>query len=143
MNFKKIYFTDDFSTENIEKLQSDGWVLRKASAVKEGDFIEQADEYGGEVPSHYKSQNQQIAVSLNAEIAPELQQAIDDAKAECVKVIAENVALKTDMEKVIAERDALKAQVVDLEAKVKKPTAAELKAAKAAEDAAKLEEPKE
>ena len=76
---KKIYFTDDFSAENVEKLQSEGWILRNASAVKESDFIETADEYGGKVPEHYKAKADTITVNINTEVAPELQQAIDDA----------------------------------------------------------------
>lgn len=95
---KKIYFTDDFSAENVEKLQSEGWILRNASAVKESDFIEMADQYGGQVPDRYKAQADTITVNMNAEVAPELQQAIDDAKAESEKVIVENDSLKHQLE---------------------------------------------
>ena len=40
----------------------------------------------------------QITVTLNAEIAPELQATIDQAKAECAKVVAENDELKQQLE---------------------------------------------
>ena len=95
---KKIYFTDDFSVENVEKLQSEGWILRNASAVKESDFIETADEYGGKVPEHYKAKADTITVNINTEVAPELQQAIDDAKAECEKLGTDNDSLKRQVE---------------------------------------------
>lgn len=168
---KKIYFTDDFSAANVEKLQSDGWILRNASAVKESDFIELADEYGGKVPEHYKAKADTVTVAINTEVAPELQQAIDDAKAECEKVVAENDGLKRQIEalssvndqnselmsensrfkeqlelannalnQVTTERDdaitkaqSLEKTVGELEAKVKKLTAAEAKATKAAD----------
>lgn len=95
---KKIYFTNDFSAENVEKLQSEGWILRNASAVKESDFIETADEYGGKVPEHYKAKADTITVNINTEVAPELQQAIDDAKAECEKLVTDNDSLKRQVE---------------------------------------------
>lgn len=61
-----------------------------------------------------------ITVNVVTELSPELQQVIDDAKAEVEKVLAENAELK--------------AKIAELEkASAKKPTAAELKAAKAAE----------
>ncbi|WP_343316230.1 hypothetical protein AAC899_09240 [Acinetobacter soli] len=95
---KKIYFTNDFSAKNVEKLQSEGWILRNASAVQESDFIETADEYGGKVPEHYKAQADTITVNINTEVAPELQQAIDDAKAECEKLVMDNDSLKRQVE---------------------------------------------
>lgn len=100
---KKLYFTSDFSPENVQKLEGDGWILRNANLAKSDSFIERADEYGGDVPEHYKSKGSKAA-------------------AECEKLQTEN----TD----------LKAKIAELEkAAVKKPTAAELKAAKASEDA--------
>nr|WP_314523800.1 HeH/LEM domain-containing protein [uncultured Acinetobacter sp.] len=95
---KKIYFTDDFSQENVSKLQDDGWTLRKASAAKPDDFIEQADEYGGDVPEWYKGKSDKITVQVAAEISPELQASIDEEKAECEKVQAENESLKQQIE---------------------------------------------
>ena len=74
-----------------------------------------------------KLDGEHITVTLSADTAPELLQAINEAKAECEKVQAEN--------------ESLKAQVKDLEAKLKKQAAAEAKAAKAAET--KAEQPKE
>lgn len=75
----------------------------------------------------------QITVTLNAEIAPELQQAIDEAKAECEKVVAENEALKQKIAALDGSLVVANERIAELEAKPKKPTAAELKAAKAAE----------
>lgn len=89
------------------------------------------------------------AVSLNVGITPELQASLDEAKAECEKVVAENTELTEQLDKereavkkLTSENDELKAKVKvkELEAKAKKPTAAEAKAAKAAEEA---DQPKE
>jgi hypothetical protein len=50
--FGKLYFTTDFSESNVKKLQSEGWTLRNAAIVSEQ--IELANEYGGNIPQHYK-----------------------------------------------------------------------------------------
>lgn len=92
---KKIYFTNDFSASNVNKLQGDGWVLRNARLAAADTSIEVADEYGGDVPSHYKNASGALAtVNLAVGISPELQAVIDDAKAECEKVAEENNQLK-------------------------------------------------
>ncbi|HAV5337027.1 Ish1 domain-containing protein [Acinetobacter baumannii] len=92
---KKIYFTNDFSASNVNKLQGDGWVLRNARLAAADTSIEVADEYGGDVPSHYKNASGALAtVNLAVGITPELQAVIDDAKAECEKVVEENTQLK-------------------------------------------------
>jgi len=157
---KKLYFTNDFSPENIKKLESNGWILRNASLAKSDSFTEQADEYGGEVPDRYKGEK--IAVTLTAELAPELQQAINDAKAECKKIQSENTDLISDLKTALDTRDWLQAKLTEtegllsavqsenteLKAKIaelekttaKKLTAAEQKAAKAAEDAKAAEQ---
>ena len=149
--------------------------------INESDFNQNLHElFDGETLS-----NGPTTVSLKVGITPELQAAIDDAKAECEKVVAENVDLKQQIEtlkadlapgepadlsrlvpleqfdavaqklveteeqlnkeretvkKLTSENEALKAQA---ETKPKKPTAAEVKAAKAAEEADTAEQPKE
>lgn len=87
------------------------------------------------------------AVSQGAGVSSELQASLDEAKSECEKVVAENTELTEQLnkereavKKLTSENDELKAKVKELEAKAKKPTAAEAKAAKAAEEA---DQPKE
>lgn len=161
---KKLYFTNDFSVENVQKLQGDGWIIRNAQLAKSDSFVEQADEYGGDVPERYKVGVGKITVQLSTETSPELQQTIDDAKAECAKVVAENSELKEQLDKecqavtklmgenselkdklLIAEKALVAAdeEIKALKTVAKKPTAAELKAIKAAEEAAKTEQPKD
>lgn len=128
---KRLYFTNDFSPENVAELQAQGYTLRKASAYHEADTLEACAEVAGDVPQAYldliaRTKANIITANVQVGITPELQQAIDDAKAECEKVQAEN--------------ESLKAQVKDLEAKLKKQAAAEAKATK---EAAKTEQPKE
>lgn len=124
---KKLYFTNDFSVENVQKLQGDGWIIRNAQLAKSDSFVEQADEYGGDVPERYKIGVGKITVQLSAETSPELQQTIDDAKAECAKVVAENSELKDKL--LIAEKALVAAdeEIKALKTVAKKPTAAELK----------------
>jgi len=188
---KRLYFTDDFSPANVADLQAQGYTLRKASAYHESDTLEACAEVAGDVPQAYldliaRTKANIITANVQVGITPELQKVIDDAKAECEKVVAENVELKGQIEtlkadltpgepadlsglipaeqfdavaqkltetedqlnkereavkKLTAEKDALLTQVKDLESKLKKQTAAEAKAAKAAE--AKTEQPKE
>ena len=97
-----------------------------------------------------------LTVDVKVSITPELQEVIDETKAECEKVVAENNDLKQQLDKerevvqkLDLENTQLKDQVLtaektllaaDAEIKVlkavaKKPTTAELKAAKASDDA--------
>ncbi len=188
---KRLYFTNDFSPENVAELQAQGYTLRKASAYHEADTLEACAEVAGDVPQAYldlikRNKANIVTANVQVSITPELQKVIDDAKAECEKVVAENAELKGQIEtlkadltpgepadlsglipaeqfdavaqkltetedqlnkereavkKLTAEKDALLTQVKDLESKLKKQTAAEAKAAKAAE--AKTEQPKE
>ena len=109
----------------------------------DADLVDKAYAFLGNQP---KSQT----VSLNVGITPELQASLDEAKAECEKVVAENTDLTEQLDKereavkkLASENDELKAKVKELEAKAKKLTAAEAKAAKAAEEVKEADQPKE
>ena len=152
---KRLYFTDDFSPENVAKLQGEGYILRKASAYHEADTLEPCSEVAGDVPKAYldlikRNNSNIVTIEAKVGITPELQATIDKAKAECAKVIAENVELKEQLATAQGEFIAFKNDVAAMQARIdelqpptKKPTAAELKAAKAAEEAAKAEQAKE
>ncbi|WP_257226269.1 MULTISPECIES: hypothetical protein [unclassified Acinetobacter] len=152
---KRLYFTDDFSPENVAKLQGEGYILRKASAYHEADTLEPCSEVAGDVPKAYldlikRNNSNIVTIEAKVGITPELQATIDDAKAEYEKVVAENVELKEQLATAQGEFIAFKNDVAAMQARIdelqpptKKPTAAELKAAKAAEEAAKVEQPKE
>ena len=152
---KRLYFTDDFSPENVAKLQGEGYILRKASAYHEADTLEPCSEVAGDVPKAYldlikRNNSNIVTIEAKVGITPELQATIDEAKAECAKVIAENVELKEQLATAQGEFIAFKNDVAAMQARIdelqpptKKPTAAELKAAKAAEEAAKAEQAKE
>ena len=166
---KRLYFTNDFSPENVADLQGQGYTLRKASAYHEADTLEACIEVAGDVPQAYldliaRTKANIITANVQVGITPELQATIDEAKAECEKVVAENIDLKEQLNK---EREAVKkldlenaqlkgqvltaektllaadAEIKALKSPPKKPTAAELKAAKAAEEADTAEQPKE
>ena len=143
---KRLYFTNDFSPENVAELQGKGYILRKASAYHEADTLEPCSEVAGDVPQAYldlikQTKSSIVTIEAKVSITPELQATIDQAKAECEKVVAENVELKdqlaTSKDEFIAfqnDVNAMKNRIAELEPVVdKKPTAAELKAAKAAE----------
>ena len=141
----------------------------KTVKIKDGDdfrVINESDfKYGQhELYEGEKLSTDSVVVNLEVGITPELQATIDEAKAECKKVVAENDDLKQQLDKeyeAVKGLDLANSQLKDkistlektllvadeeikaLKAAAKKPTAAELKAAKALEDAAKEEQPKE
>ena len=135
---KRLYFTNDFSPENVADLQGQGYTLRKASAYHEADTLEACIEVAGDVPQAYldliaRTKANIITANVQVGITPELQAVIDEAKAECEKVVAENEALKQKIAALDGSLVVANERIAELEAKPKKPTAAELKAAKAAE----------
>ena len=135
---KRLYFTNDFSPENVAELQGKGYTLRKASAYHEADTLEACIEVAGDVPQAYldliaRTKANIITANVQVGITPELQAVIDEAKAECEKVVAENEALKQKIAALDGSLVVANERIAELEAKPKKPTAAELKAAKTAE----------
>lgn len=105
---KRLYFTDDFSPANVAELQAQGYTLRKASAYHESDTLEACAEVVGDVPQAYldliaRTKANIITANVQVGITPELQKVIDDAKAECEKVVAENVELKEQIETLKAD----------------------------------------
>lgn len=135
---KRLYFTNDFSPENVADLQGQGYTLRKASAYHEADTLEACAEVAGDVPQAYldlitRTKANIVTANVQVSITPELQAIIDQAKAECEKVFAENMELEQKISVLDAALVVANERIAELEAKPKKPTAAELKAAKAAE----------
>ena len=135
---KRLYFTNDFSPENVAELQGQGYTLRKASAYHEADTLEACAEVAGDVPQAYldlitRTKANIVTANVQVSITPELQAVIDEAKAECEKVVAENEALKQKIAALDGSLVVANERIAELEAKPKKPTAAELKAAKTAE----------
>ena len=135
---KRLYFTNDFSPENVAELQGKGYTLRKASAYHEADTLEACIEVAGDVPQAYldlieHTKANIVTANVQVSITPELQAVIDEAKAECEKVVAENEALKQKIAALDGSLVVANERIAELEAKPKKPTAAELKAAKTAE----------
>ena len=145
---KRLYFTNDFSPENVAELQGQGYTLRKASAYHEADTLEACIEVAGDVPQAYldliaRTKANIITANVQVGITPELQAVIDEAKAECEKVVAENEALKQKIAALDGSLVVANERIAELEAKPKKPTAAELKAAKTAEEVKAAEQPQE
>ena len=124
---KKLYFTNDFSASNVQKLQGEGWIIRNAQLAKSDSFVEKSDEYGGDVPERYKANIGKVTVEIDVQTSPELQQAIDEAKAECEKAVAERddalEQLQTAKGEFIAFHnniDAMKVRITELEANADK-----------------------
>ena len=135
---KRLYFTNDFSPENVAELQGKGYTLRKASAYHEADTLEVCIEVAGDVPQAYldlitRTKANIVTANVQVSITPELQAVIDEAKAECEKVVAENEVLGQKISVLDAALVVANDRIAELEAKPKKPTVAELKAAKTAE----------
>ena len=139
---KRLYFTNDFSPENVAELQARGYTLRKASAYHEADTLEACAEVAGDVPQAYldlikRNKANIVTANVQVSITPELQKVVAESNELKAQLNKEREAMK----KLTAEKDALLTQVKDLETKLKKQTATEAKAAKAAET--KAEQPKE
>ncbi|MFW1954305.1 hypothetical protein ACG91D_01715 [Acinetobacter guillouiae] len=124
---KKLYFTNDFSASNVQKLQGEGWIIRNAQLAKSDSFVEKADEYGGDVPERYKANIGKVTVEIDVQTSPELQQAIDEAKAECEKAVAERDDALEQLQAAKGEFiafqnniEAMKAQITELEANADK-----------------------
>ena len=135
---KRLYFTNDFSPENVAELQAQGYTLRKASAYHEADTLEACAEVAGDVPQAYldlikRTKANIVTANVQVSITPELQAVIDEAKAECEKVVAENEVLGQKISVLDAALVVANDRIAELEAKPKKPTVAELNAAKTAE----------
>ncbi len=91
---------------------------------------------------------QPLTVDVQVGVTPELQKVIDDAQAECEKVTAENTALNDQVKGLAQLLDVANARIAQLEAAEQTPapkklTAAEIKAAKAADVAKAAEQPQE
>ncbi|MFW2044354.1 hypothetical protein ACG9ZE_22235, partial [Acinetobacter sp. ULE_I053] len=98
-----------------------------AQLAKSDSFVEKADEYGGDVPERYKTNIGKVTVELDVQTSPELQQAIDEVKAECEKAVAERddalEQLQTAKGEFIAFHnniDAMKSRITELEANADK-----------------------
>lgn len=92
----------------------------KTVKIKDGDdfrVINESDfKYGQhELCEGEKLSTDSVVVNLEVDITPELQATIDEAKAECEKVIAENAELKTKFQGAKVERDALSTKVKELD----------------------------
>jgi len=92
----------------------------KTVKIKDGDdfrVINESDfKYGQhELYEGEKLSTDSVVVNLEVGITPELQATIDEAKAECEKVVAENAELKTKFQGAEVERDALSTKVKELD----------------------------
>lgn len=67
---KKLFFTEDFSSDNVANLQAQGYTLRNPLAYKEGDFIEDCDAVAGDVPEAYAKRFK--LVENKSDVAPTL-----------------------------------------------------------------------
>lgn len=96
---KILYFTTDFSVENIAFAEKHGLIMRNASAVETAANIESCDFVFGDVPKSYQN--------LPVYVIDEKQSvSVDEHHA----VLAENATLK-------AENTQLKARIAELESK--------------------------
>ncbi len=76
---KKLYFTDDFSPENVAKLKEQGYILRDSRAYKVGDFIEACDEVAGNPPKAYLEKYSALAPE-NSELPEPTEMKVEELK---------------------------------------------------------------
>ena len=110
----------------------------KTVKIKDGDDFRVINESDFNQNLHELSEGETlstgpITLNLKVGITPELQKVIDQAKAECEKVVAENEVLGQKISVLDAALVVANDRIAELEAKPKKPTVAELKTTKAAE----------
>lgn len=103
---KKLYFTDDFSPENVKKLQDDGWLLRKASACHASDTVEAYDEVGGDVPTQYQKITNDSLIPLEHFDAIALDLA--NTKEQLAIVQSEYIAFQNNIDAMLARIEELK-----------------------------------
>lgn len=121
--------------------------------IKDGDSFRIINESDFKHDQHVlhgdsKLSTKPLTVDVQVGITPELQKIIDDTKAECEKVTAENTALNDQVNNLTQLLEAANARIAELESAEqvpapKKPTAAEIKAAKASEAAKVAEQAQE
>lgn len=103
---KKLYFTDDFSPENVQKLQDDGWLLRKASACHASDIVEACDEVGGDVPTQYQKITNDGFIPLEQFDVVVLD--LENTKDQLATVQGEYIAFQNNIDAMLARIEELK-----------------------------------
>lgn len=103
---KKLYFTDDFSPENVQKLQDAGWLLRKASACHASDTMEACDEVGGDVPTQYQKITNDGFIPLEQFDAVALD--LENTKDQLATAQGEYVAFQNNIDAMLARIEELK-----------------------------------
>lgn len=109
---KILYFTTDFSTENVAFAKQHGMIIRAANAIDTAANVESCDAVYGDVPAAYR-------------VFPEYTLPETEGSAQLDALQAENAALKDEVAKrdnVIAslqtELQAAKAQIETLQAQL-------------------------
>ena len=82
---KVLYFTNDFSAENIQKAKDENLVMRDVRAYDEDDFVEACDSVTGDVPEAYKEKYEVLDIVPATKPLPtviEMRQELEDAEYE-------------------------------------------------------------
>lgn len=98
---KILYFTDDFSAENVAFAEQNRLTVRKASAYHEGDTLEICDAVCGDVPAAYADRyplHEVAAVAKTPSTVAELKAALAD-----LGIDIPNGAKKEDLEALLAK----------------------------------------
>lgn len=118
---KILYFTSDFSAQNIEFAQKHGMTMRNAAIVETAQNLEQCDfVYGDETPENYRQ-------AFKWFVLPENNAAQGVSQETHNAVLAENAQLKAELETAQARIAELEAELAAAKAnpKSKKTTPAE------------------
>lgn len=107
---KRLYFTNDFSPENVAELQAQGYTLRKASAYHEADTLEACAEVAGDVPQAYldlikRNKANIVTANVQVSITPD---DLTNTKEQLATAQSELISFKNDV-------GAMQARIAELQ----------------------------
>lgn len=102
---KILYFTDDFTAQNVAFAERNRLTVRKASAYHEGDTLETCDAVCGDVPAAYAERYPLHDIEIEAQAADDKPDTVAELKAALTDLDIDipNGAKKAELEALLAK----------------------------------------
>ena len=102
---KILYFTDNFSAENLAFAEQNRLTVRRASAYHEGDTLENCDAVCGDVPTAYADRYPLHDIEIKEQAADDKPDTVAELKAALNELGVEipSGAKKADLEALLAQ----------------------------------------